>query len=140
MCSVKQEKQPELPIISGIGSRSDGVHGITAKYFPMLRRAFLSGLAMIAALSLAAAPAYAQRGRDRDQGFPGSQWNAQEDREPQREVPLSDILRDLRGRYGGQHLDAQKAGGRYIIAWITGDGRRLTIEVDAATGRVLSTR
>ncbi|MDP3735827.1 MAG: hypothetical protein Q8R02_00465 [Hyphomonadaceae bacterium] len=106
----------------------------------MLRRVFLSGLAMIAAISVAASPASAQRGRDRDQGFPGSQWNPQEDREQQREVPLSSILRELRGRYGGQHLDAQKAGGRYIIAWITGDGRRLTIEVDAATGRVLSTR
>lgn len=140
MCSVKQEKQPELLMFAGFRSRSDGVHGIATRYSPMLRHVFLSSLAVIAAISLAVTPASAQRGRDRDQGFPGSQWNAQEDREQQREVPLSSILRDLRGRYGGQHLDAQKAGGRYIIAWVTGDGRRLTIEVDAATGRVLSTR
>lgn len=84
------------------------------------------------------------------QGFPGSQWappegrgdrDRDQDRERQvREVPLSSILRDLRSQYGGQHLDAQKIGDRYRISWITEDGRRLTIEVDASTGRTLSVR
>jgi hypothetical protein len=82
------------------------------------------------------------------QGFPGSQWAPPEGRgerdqdrdRPAREVPLSSILRDLRSQYGGQHLDAQKIGDRYRISWITDDGRRLNIEVDAATGRTLSVR
>jgi hypothetical protein len=63
----------------------------------------------------------------------GSEW-------AQREVSLPDILRDLRERYGGQHLDAQRAGSVYRISWLTDDGRRLMIEVDAATGRPLSVR
>lgn len=57
-----------------------------------------------------------------------------------REVPLSEILRDLRGRYGGQHLDAQRSGGTYIITWLSRDGRRMVVVVDAATGRVISVR
>jgi uncharacterized membrane protein YkoI len=110
----------------------------------MLRRTLLSALAIL----MVATPAYAQRGRDRNDdrprgrdGFPSSQWDQpREERAPQREVSLSSVLRELKGRYGGQHLDAQKAGNRYIISWITDDGRRLTIEVDTATGRILSTR
>ncbi len=62
------------------------------------------------------------------------------ERAQQREVPLSSILRELRMRYGGQHLDARKTGDRYVISWITDDGRRLVIEVDSATGRVISER
>jgi hypothetical protein len=50
-------------------------------------------------------------------------------------VSLSEVLRDLRSKYGGQHLDARKAGGYYIIAWMTEDGRRLNIRVNASTGR-----
>jgi uncharacterized membrane protein YkoI len=98
----------------------------------MVRRTHIALLAALAATLVASGPAVAQRG-----SFDQKWDNNQEDR---REVPLSSVLRDLRMQYGGRHLDAQKAGGRYIIAWITEDGRRLTIEVDAATGRVLSTR
>lgn len=124
---------------------SDRVHCIRSRYLRMLRRTLLSALAALAI----AAPASAQHGREdkrgnpfqgRD-GFPSSQWDqSHQERVPQREVPLGSVLRDLKSRYGGQHLDAQKVGDRYIISWITGDGRRLTIEVDATTGRVLSTR
>lgn len=141
MCSVNREKQLELQRKRAFYSRSDGVHGIAPRSVPMHRRVFLSSLAVIAAIGMAA-PASAQRGRDRDRDVPRSDWSPREDREEQqqREVPLSQILRELRGRYGGQHLDASKAGGRWIIAWITADGKRLTIEADAATGRILSTR
>jgi len=97
----------------------------------MVRRTHIFLLGALAATLVASGPAVAQRG-----SFDQKWDNNQE----QREVPLSSVLRDLRMQYGGRHLDAQKAGGRYIIAWITEDGRRLTIEVDAATGRVLSTR
>ncbi len=103
----------------------------------MLRRAVLLSLAALAATSAAASPAFAQRGRDRDQNFPGSNWDQNQE---EREVSLSSVIRELRMRYGGQHLDAQKQGGRYVIAWITGDGQRLTIEVDASNGRIISIR
>ncbi|HVY88941.1 MAG TPA: hypothetical protein VG942_08745 [Hyphomonadaceae bacterium] len=132
----------------------------------MVRRILISALALVAATSVAAAPALAQRyggygfqdqdrrgdrghGRDRDdhnnyrdQRGNDNPWNdnRQQERAPEREVPLSSVLRELKERYGGQHLDAQKVGNRYIISWVTGDGRRLTIEVDAASGRILSTR
>lgn len=100
--------------------------------------------AMIAAALSMSAVAQAQ-------GFPGSQWAPSEDRNDRdrdrgrqdqgaQEVPLGTILRGLRSQYGGQHLDAQKFGDRYRISWITDDGRRLTIEVDARTGRTLSVR
>jgi uncharacterized membrane protein YkoI len=91
---------------------------------------------------LIATPALAQRG-DR---FPQSQWDnpreGREDREPEREreVSLNSVRREIQSRYGGEMLDAQKMGNRYIISWITKDGRRLTIEVDATNGRILSTR
>lgn len=107
----------------------------------MLRRSFLVGLSVLAATSVAVLPASAQRGRDRDQGGFSQSWDRGGDREEQRrDVPLSSVIRDLRMRYGGQHLDAQKRGDRYVIAWITEEGRRLTIEVDASSGRVISTR
>jgi hypothetical protein len=101
----------------------------------MVRRTHIALLAALAATFVAMGPADAQRG---NRGGFGDQWdNGQDDR---REVPLSSVLRDLRMQYGGRHLDAQKAGSRYIIAWITEDGRRLTIEVDAGSGRVISVR
>jgi hypothetical protein len=106
----------------------------------MLRRILIPALAAI----LITTPALAQRGFDGDRqrggGFPSSQWDRSGDDREEREVSLNQVQRELQSRYGGQMLDAQKAGSRYIISWITRDGRRLTIEVDASSGRVLSTR
>jgi hypothetical protein len=115
----------------------------------MFRRTFLASLAMIAAVA-AAEPAFAQRGRDRDnnnnndnrpfdfqfQRGPGQSWDAPQ----QREVPLSSIVRDIGRQYGGRQIDSTRRGDRWIIGWITQDGRKLTIEADAITGRILSTR
>lgn len=99
----------------------------------MKRRSLIALFAALAAAVVTAGPAAAQRG---GRGGLDSQWdNGQE-----REVPLGSVLRDLRSQYGGRHLDAQKAGSRYIISWITEDGRRLTIEVDASSGRTISVR
>jgi hypothetical protein len=113
----------------------------------MFRRTFLASLALIAAVA-AAEPAFAQRGRDRDdkpfdfqfQRDPRSGWDNSQRQEQPREVPLNSILRDIGRQYGGRHIDASRRGDRWIIAWITQDGRRLTIEADAITGRILSTR
>jgi hypothetical protein len=143
-CAARAQKQWELLYLNIPTERSDEVHALKPKPRLMLRRTLISGLLALLTVS----PAFAQRGGDNDRGrdfqgrgLPSSQWDQpREDRAPQREVSLSSVLRDLKGRYGGQHLDAQKVGNRYIISWITDDGRRLTIEVDAATGRILSTR
>ena len=122
-------------------TRSDGVHCVGSKRLSMLRRTLIPLMAAVLMTSAAIAPAHAQRGRDRghetDNPFQrGDQWDRPRDeRMQQRDVPLGDVLRDLRSRYGGQHLDARKAGGYYIIAWMTEDGRRLNIRVNASTGR-----
>lgn len=107
----------------------------------MKRRLFILALGA----ALAASPALAQQGPSRwgfePQQNMGSQWAPSDQREDRgREVPLSSVLRDLRSEFGGQHLDAQRRGDRYVIFWLTSDGRRLTIEVDARTGRRLSVR
>ena len=105
----------------------------------MFRRSLILGFAAIVATSVAALPASAQRGRDL-----GSQWapggEEREEQQQRRDVPLTSVIRDLRRQYGGQHLDASKVGDRYVIAWVTEEGKRLTIEVDAATGRTISVR
>ncbi|MEQ1779941.1 MAG: hypothetical protein ABMA14_01175 [Hyphomonadaceae bacterium] len=98
--------------------------------FPLIAAALVAGLVA----GLVASPASAQRGQRGDSPF--QTWDQpREERGQQREVSLSDVLRDLRSRYGGQHLDARKVGDYYIIAWMTTDGRRLNIRVNAATGR-----
>ncbi len=103
----------------------------------MFRRVLLSLMAAALVAGATTSPALAQRGRGGGgNDSPFSQWDRpREDRQPQREVSLSDVLRDLRARYGGQHLDARRVGEYYIIAWMTSDGRRLNIRVNAATGR-----
>ena len=136
---ANDQKQLELLDLTITTSRSDGVHGRGLKHGSMLRRLLIPALAAL----LIATPATAQRGNhfQRGDGFPSSQWDQPRgDRESQREVSLNSVQRQLQSRYGGQMLDAQKMGDRYIISWITKDGRRLTIEVDATNGRVLSTR
>ena len=132
-CPATAEKQLELLDLTITTVRSDGVHGPACRYGSMLRRLLIPALAAL----LVATPAVAQRG----DGFPSSQWDrGGRDDDREREVSLNSVQRQLQGRYGGQMLDAQKMGDRYIISWITKDGRRLTIEVDATNGRVLSTR
>jgi len=125
------------------GACSDRVHCTGVTPGDMFRRALLPLIAAALVAGLAASPAAAQRGRhDRDDQFQrgdspfSSQWDRpREERAPQREVSLSDVLRDLRSKYGGQHLDARKVVDYYIIAWMTTDGRRLNLRVNAATGR-----
>lgn len=126
------KKQSKLLDLTNPTWRSDEVHGQVRRYNLMLRRILIPALAAL----LITTPALAQRGG----GFPSSQWDRGGDGGEEREVSLNQVQRQLQSRYGGQMLDAQKAGDRYIISWITKDGRRLTIEVDTSSGRVLSTR
>ena len=94
----------------------------------MLRRTFITLLAAAALV----APALAQ--------VPRSQWAPEQKEDSGREVPFGQIQRGLKQQYGGQLLDVSKDGGRYIVSWIDGDGRRLVIEVDASSGRTISVR
>ncbi len=56
-------------------------------------------------------------------------------------VPLSRVLAKIRARYPGKHLDVNVIRGpspRYIVIWLTPDGRRLDIVVDARSGQIIS--
>lgn len=55
-------------------------------------------------------------------------------------VPLSVVLRNIRSRYPGKHLDTRLAGNKYKVIWLTPDGRRLDILADARTGNIISVR
>lgn len=58
-------------------------------------------------------------------------------------VPLRDIFRQLKRRYGGYQVDANlynRGGGQvYVVDWMTEKGERLRITVNAQTGRIIST-
>lgn len=55
-------------------------------------------------------------------------------------VPLSVVLRNIRSRYPGKHLDTRLTGNKYKVIWLTPDGRRLDILADARTGNIISVR
>lgn len=68
----------------------------------------------------------------------GQRWSPDEAREGVRRGqlrPLSEIVGELQGRYGGRLLGQELAneGPRtvYHIRWVTGDGRLLNLVVDA---------
>lgn len=57
--------------------------------------------------------------------------------------PLRDVIQSLKREFGGSYLNAElfsKDGGgaEYRIDWVTDDGRKLRLVVDAQTGRVIS--
>jgi uncharacterized membrane protein YkoI len=124
-------------------SRSDGVHGAGTKRVPMLRRTLIPLMAAVLMASAAISPAHAQRGRDRDQQFDnpfqrGDSWDRpRDDRgERQRKVPLSEVKDNLEARYGGgQLLGSRDLGTHYEVEWLTPDGRKLKLRINAATGR-----
>lgn len=88
----------------------------------------------------AASPAVAQ-----NWGNQFSPGQARDAREQGRIVPLRDIFRMLENRYGGYQLGAELfsrngGGSEYRIDWMSGEGRKMKIVVDAQSGRVLSAR
>lgn len=59
-------------------------------------------------------------------------------------VPLKVIFASLKQRFGGYQIDAElfstgEGRSEYRIDWMTADGRRVRIRVDAVTGRILNT-
>lgn len=61
-------------------------------------------------------------------------------------VPLSTVLATIRRQYEGKQLNTRTIGGsgpvpmRYVVTWLTPDGRRLDITADASTGKIISVR
>lgn len=58
-------------------------------------------------------------------------------------MSLRAIFRDLRELYGGYQLDAElystRSGGyEYRIEWMSEDGRRINLRIDAQTGQILT--
>lgn len=96
-------------------------------------------LLVYVALATAIVPAVAQA----QQGNSFSADEAREARDKGNVVPLRDIFRQLKRRYGGYQVDANlynRGGGQvYVVDWMTEKGERLRITVDAQTGRIIST-
>ena len=93
---------------------------------------------LVAACAAAPLPASAQ-------GQYGNSFSADEARNARDKgdvVPLRDIFRRLKNRYGGYQIDANlynRSGGQvYVIDWMTDKGERIQVTVDAKTGRILS--
>ncbi len=100
-------------------------------------------LAGIIAFSLGLAftsPALAQ-GRD-GWRMPGDQLAPSSPRDgvrSGRQVPLGEVVGQLRQRYGGEMVNADQQGDPpvYYVRWKTSDGRLVDVQVDARTGEVM---
>ncbi len=93
---------------------------------------------VLAAMTAIAVPAHGQ-------GQWGNSFTADEARNARDKgdvVPLRDIFRRLKQRYGGYQVDANlfnRDGGQvYVVDWMTEKGERVRFTVDAKSGRVLS--
>lgn len=54
--------------------------------------------------------------------------------------PFREIVADLEGRFGGRYLSHRLFDGRppvYEVDWLRGDGRRVTVRVNAESGALL---
>lgn len=128
-------------------NRSVWVHRPGLTHLGMLKRIALPPLVVAAAMLVMAAPAQAQRQQadrvsfeqhfQRGDGLPSSQWDTpRRERSPERQdVPPSRVFQMLKDKYGGDKVNYRKQGDHYVISWVTGDGRRLNIRVNAKTGR-----
>lgn len=92
-----------------------------------------------AALTAFALPAHAQ-------GQWGNSFTADEARDARDKgdvMPLREIFRRLKSRFGGYQVDAnlynRDRGQVYVVDWMTDKGERIRVTVDAKTGRILST-
>lgn len=92
----------------------------------------------LAAMSVVGSPAPAQA----QWGDSFTAGEARKARDQGKVVPLKDIFEQLRKRHGGYQLDAelyQKSGRQiYVIDWMTEQGERVRVNVDARTGRIQS--
>lgn len=104
----------------------------------MLLRSLILGLALALAAGGAASADPGRRGSDFGQNF--SPNEAREAREQGVHVPLRNIFAMIGSRYPGRPLGTELVRGQpavYVIEWLTVDGRKLTIRVNAETGAIL---
>jgi len=122
-------------------------------------------LLFVTVLGLMLAPGALAQGkgkdRDRSDGHPewsggslsqaqgwGDQFSPGQAREAVKEgrtVPLSKIFQSLKREYGGYQLGADLysrdgGGAVYEIDWLTDDGRKVHVTVDAQTGAIIDRR
>jgi len=105
----------------------------------------LASLALAGGLALGG-PMAAEAQRFPGQGY-SSQWSpseARDARERGQTIPLKDVFKMLKARYGGYQLDADlyssRGGLEYHISWMTKDGRKIDLVVDARTGQIRGER
>ncbi len=104
----------------------------------------LFALLLVLAALVAVAPATATaQGFDPRGSFTAD--DARRSRDAGRTVPLSEVVQSVRRQYPGcDVLDSRliEPGGRmiYRVRIVTADGRRLDVDVDARSGRVLGAR
>lgn len=100
---------------------------------------------LLAAAALSAPAAASAQADDKGDSL-GAAWAPQQDeaREGVRrgvQVPLPMVIMTIQRRLPGRMLDAglENFGGRpiYRIRWLTNDGRRVDLLVDASTGAIL---
>jgi uncharacterized membrane protein YkoI len=141
-------------------------HSLNVQSLPSIWSLMKRTIALLAALGLMLAPAafadgkgkdrdrgeasewtYGQLTQGQDQGW-GNQFSPGQAREAVKEgrtVPLSKIFQTLKREYGGYQLGAdlysQESGGAvYEIDWLTDDGRKVHVTVDAQTGAIINRR
>jgi hypothetical protein len=138
-----QQKQRQLHLPECRLERSDGVHGVGRKYQLMFRRTLIPLMLVLLAAGSAIAPANAQRGDRGDSPF-SQQWDRpQQERVPQREkARMSEVKARLMDEYRSRAQDpgsvrfvnATDMGDVYMIEMMV-DGRKITVRVNAYTGR-----
>lgn len=120
-------------------------------------------LLVLAACGLMLAPGALAQGKDRDRPVAQSEWTSRPLAQVQgwgdqfspgqardavkegRTVPLSRIFQSLKREYGGYQLGAdlysrEGSGAVYEIDWLTEDGRKVHVTVDAQTGAIIDRR
>jgi uncharacterized membrane protein YkoI len=114
---------------------------------------------LLATFCLSLVPAASAEGKNRDSRWErvllaqnqdgwGNQFSPGQARDAVKEgrtVPLSRIFQSLKREYGGYQLGADlyskdSGGAVYEIDWLTDDGRKVHVTVDAETGAVLDRR
>ncbi len=103
-----------------------------------------AALALTAPLPAFARPTQARSAASHPPAFATAELRYAQNQQP---VPLEQVIQSLHARYPGSEsksLDArilERPGAvLYEIIWLTQDGRKLVITVDAATGQVIGTK
>lgn len=102
---------------------------------------FVALLSCVTVICLASA-AHAQRPSFGGFWSPGESSN---DGAQRQLIPVRQAYRAIESRFGGQPIDLigvypQAGSTVYVVSWLSSDGRRLEVTVDAHSGAILSSR